>query len=92
MFRGNILEARLYDRALTGEELQSSSDRQTFISRESILQSLSPSLRTELEEQQEKAAQLTARLDRLPPSENPREVWTRLSHALFNLKEFIFIE
>ena len=92
MFRGNILEARLYDRALTGEELQSSSDRQTFVSHESILQSLTPSLRTELQEQQEKAAQLTARLNRLPPGENPREVWTRLSHALFNLKEFIFIE
>lgn len=92
MFRGNILEARLYDRALTAEELQSSSDRQTFVSHESILQSLTPSLRTELQEQQEKAAQLTARLNRLPPGENPREVWTRLSHALFNLKEFIFIE
>ncbi|MCH2181130.1 MAG: DUF1553 domain-containing protein [Mariniblastus sp.] len=92
MFRGNLLEARLYGRALTAEELQASAEDQVFVSREAILQSLEPGLRSSLLEKETRVAQLTEQLNEVPKNTGESEVWTRLAHALFNLKEFIFIE
>lgn len=92
MFRGNLLEARLYDRALTGEEIKSSSQRQMFVSRDMISEALSPEKLADLEQYEAEVAQLTVRLDDLPPAISSDEIWSRLAHSLFNLKEFIFIQ
>ena len=92
MFRGQLLEARLYDRALTAEEVQASAENQVFVSREAILQSLTADTRMDLVEKEANVLQLTEQIDGLPKPADESEAWTRLAHALFNLKEFIFIE
>ena len=92
MFRGQLLEARLYDRALTAEEVQASAENQVFVSREAILQSLTADTRKDLVEREANVLQLTEQIDGLPKPADESEAWTRLAHALFNLKEFIFIE
>ncbi|MCB1235345.1 MAG: DUF1553 domain-containing protein [Verrucomicrobiae bacterium] len=94
--RGNILEARLYDRALEpGEVRAAATGDSRFVSEHEVLDSLTDSQRAEKDRLETEAADLRRRLETLrgEAEVSPPEVrkWEDLAHALFNLKEFIYV-
>jgi hypothetical protein len=89
---GRIYRARLYDRALTPEEVAASAaDEVDFVSAAERVAALNESERNEtrrLEAQVARGEQDLAAAQRKAGSPNE---WASLGHALFNLKEFIYI-
>ena len=91
MLDGIIVEARLYDRALTPQEIAASASGQVFVSRDDILATLSNDQKLEVQQLKLRRDAMQKQLQALGDEPDEREVWTRLAHALFNLKEFIYI-
>ena len=90
--RGQVFAARLYDRALTAEEIMVSSSGGTYVSEEMLLEALSEDQRDELTRLREQLRSQQNRLDEVPKHHEPHEAWARLAHAIFNLKEFIYLK
>ncbi|MCB1088907.1 MAG: LamG domain-containing protein, partial [Verrucomicrobiae bacterium] len=94
--RGRIFEARLYDRALSPEEVAATAggDR-VYVTEKEVLDSLTEGQRSEKIRLESEIASLTGELDSLRRlgSEVPPEQrrWQDLAHAIFNLKEFIYL-
>lgn len=95
--RGRLLNARLYDRALSPEEVRAASgDTAAYVTEEAVVAALEPSQRAEksrLEAAVAAADSELADLRRLGndiPLEQRR--WRDLAHAVFNLKEFIYLK
>ncbi len=92
---GRILEARLYDRALTPEEVAAAARKESnFISQRDLLAALTTAERTAWQrtsEEVEKRKAHVARLRELAPKAGSEEVWTDLALAIFNTKEFIYV-
>ncbi len=91
MLKGKIFEARLYDRALSAEEVNASSSGLPFVSGRDVLDSLSDVGRQEVAQLRSELEQQRAELRRLGPEIDEEEVWTRIAHAIFNMKEFIYV-
>jgi Protein of unknown function (DUF1553)/Protein of unknown function (DUF1549)/Planctomycete cytochrome C/Concanavalin A-like lectin/glucanases superfamily len=96
MLSGSILRARLYDRALTAEEVQrSAKGKLTAFLEKRILEKLSNSQRAKLELDRQELARLERQWAERRPAvdladENP--MWTDLARALFTFKEFLFVK
>jgi len=96
MLSGRILEAALYDRALMPDEISAaaSGDR-TFVSDRDIENTLSQQQKAQKAELENTIATLESRAasfhknDTALPVEQRR--WQDLAHAIFNLKEFIYL-
>ncbi|MFT5290222.1 MAG: hypothetical protein ACI82F_002294, partial [Planctomycetota bacterium] len=91
MFRGRILEVRLHDRALSTEELASSSAGSPYVSQRAVLAALAEPERLRVDELERERAQLRTELEELGEPQETGEAWTRVAHVLFNLKEFIYV-
>ncbi|MCS1409800.1 MAG: hypothetical protein M2R45_02986 [Verrucomicrobia subdivision 3 bacterium] len=93
--KGRILEARLYDRALTAKEVATTAAKQTdFIAQSDLLAALSEEERAQWKkwtrEKETQEASL-ARLEEIAPPAGKEEVWADLALAIFNTKEFIYV-
>jgi hypothetical protein len=93
---GRIYRARLYDRALTPEEIgQTSRIEATTVSEADILAALSDEQRLRLTSLQTQRDQLSQHLatsrDRLSADTPQVQAWTSLAQSLINLKEFIYL-
>jgi len=96
MLSGRIFRARLYDRALTGEEVAASSASGGFyITEAQLIAALSPAEREQVESARQQITELEAQIESLgplPESLDERAVWSDLARALFSFKEFIYIK
>lgn len=94
---GRIFRARLYDRALTAEEIAHTSRIETSsISEADILAALKPAEREQLEGLRAKRDELGRELEAargVAKESNPElQAWTSLAQSLINLKEFIYLQ
>lgn len=92
---GRILSARLYDCALSPEEVAADyRSSPAAISRTEILAALSPSERAMAVRHEQNVAALEAEIDALGPMPQDTETqraWSELARALFNFKEFLYV-
>jgi hypothetical protein len=96
MLAGRILQARLYDRALSAEEIQASSDAAGhYVSEAKVLAALEPDSRRQFEEHRASIQELDAELNQLSrgkPSVDEQAAWKELARAMFCFKEFIYVK
>ena len=89
---GRIYQARLYDRALTAQEIEASaSGNPNFVSQPDMLAAMTEGGRQELKNLQAELAQAEARLKTLDQTKGLSSEWADLAHAILNLKEFIYV-
>jgi hypothetical protein len=92
LLRGRIHEARLYRRALTDEEVAASARANgDFVSEQEQLAAMQPAERELYKRLRSDLGQLESRLKDMEEREGLSSKWADLAHALFNLKEFIYI-
>lgn len=94
--RGRIYRARLYDRALTPEEIaQTSHVESNTISESDLLAALTESRRQQLNDLQSQRDAMNATLEAArtaTSTDDPKvQAWTSLAQSLINLKEFIYL-
>ncbi|MCB1278618.1 DUF1553 domain-containing protein [Prosthecobacter sp.] len=94
---GRIFRARLYDRALTAEEIAKTARiESSTITEADILATLTSDQRTQLKKLQDQRDQLTQALESAltkTSSDTPElQAWTSLAQSLINLKEFIYLK
>ena len=96
MLAGRILRAQLYDRALTADEIQATSQSAPyFVSESQVLAELTPSDREQVNQRRSRLRELEAELESLgtiPESLNDKAIWTDLAHAMFIFQEFIYLK
>ena len=92
LFKGRIARAVLYDRALTPEELRASaSGDPNYVSPSVRLAAMTAREREEQTRWRDERSQVQERLQALDSQDaNPSE-WADLAHAMFNLKEFLYL-
>ena len=92
---GRILQAQLYDRALTDEEVQATSRALgTFVAEADVLAALSWAERQRVEQHRAAVVAAEARvpeLGPLPSGTAAQAAWKDLARALFCFKEFIYV-
>jgi len=89
---GKIFQARLYDRALSPEEIKALANfKPDTITENDIVQAMTPKERTELNGLKKDLTRMEERMKLLNEHPGLSSEWADLSLALFNLKEFIFI-
>ncbi|QEF99013.1 Planctomycete cytochrome C [Stieleria maiorica] len=94
LLSGTILEARLYDHALSAEQIAASAEHSaSFVSEELLLKQLTEVERTEMQRDRASLAELTRRLKSIPQSKFDAEgqAWSELARALLSFKEFIYV-
>lgn len=92
MLSGMLHSAKLYDRALSSEEVEKLADHQgSFYAPEVVIAALNPVERSQLEAIQEKLLDIEQQFNELGPARHPEQAWGELAHALMNLKEFLYI-
>ncbi|MSU51322.1 MAG: DUF1553 domain-containing protein [Opitutus sp.] len=92
MLAGKIRSARLYDRALTAAEIAASAGSDaSFVAKSEQIAALNEGERAERERLESELADATKRLKAMQKTEGLASAWADLGHAIFNLKEFIFV-
>ncbi|MCA9079340.1 MAG: DUF1553 domain-containing protein [Planctomycetaceae bacterium] len=93
--KGRITQARLYDRALTSDEVAASaSGDPRYISPSQLAAAMTPDELAERERLQRQALSLQAQLagySEADRSDDPNRAWQDLAMALINFKEFLYI-
>ena len=95
LLKGRILEARLYDRALSADEVAAVAAVKTdFISKRNLLSVMTEEERENEGRWERRLAVIEAELaevESLAPKNGESEVWTDLALSIFNMKEFIYV-
>ncbi|MFG0294635.1 MAG: LamG-like jellyroll fold domain-containing protein, partial [Maioricimonas sp. JB045] len=95
LLSGRILQARLYDRALSAEELQATFlDDPAYVSESQILAALTDGQRESLQQHRRQIALLTGQVEALgplPDAFDEQAHFAELARALFTFKEFIYV-
>jgi hypothetical protein len=92
LLKGRILEARLYDRPLTADEIaRSATQSGAFIPEKVWVAALPEHEQAEHAGLRQKESLLRDNLESLGAPGRPVDEWADLAHALFNLKEFIYV-
>ena len=91
LFKGRIRDASVFDYALSADQVAALALGTTIVNDAEVVQSLGESQRAQYEVLRKESASLRERLVELTPSPHPSDAWTRLAHAMFNLKEFIYL-
>lgn len=94
MLAGQILAAQIYDRALSAEEIAlSSGSAEYFVSERNILDAMDEDTRSQVGALKASLQQIETQIEALGPLPDASEsgVWSELAHAMFMLKEFIYI-
>jgi hypothetical protein len=90
---GRIFRARLYDRALTPEEVtQTARIESTTPTEADILAALSNDQHAQLTRLQSQRDQIANSPPPAPPPNPKLQAWTSLAQSLINLKEFIYLQ
>ena len=89
--RGRVLEARLYDRALTAAEVYASASGTPFVSQQQLLDALTDTARAQATQLGRDIAAAEARLREADDASIDHDPWTLAAHAIFNLKEFLYL-
>jgi len=93
--RGKIFEARLYDRALEAGEIKAlasgESARGPIVGHKQVRAALSESQRQRVEAIEARRSKLDAQLEELKKTAGMESPWAGLAHAVFNLKEFVYL-
>lgn len=96
MLAGRILQASLYDRALSAEEVAASAGRNSgFVSQRELLAALPAADREKVRAAEMQIEALQSQLQQLgpvPAADDPATLWTELARAFFNFKEFIYLK
>ena len=89
---GQIFKARIYDRALTPQEIEASSAGDlNYVSTVDRLAAMSEAERAEFTRRETDAVECEHQLAEAKRTRGLPTEWASLGHALFNLKEFIYI-
>jgi hypothetical protein len=91
LFRGTVLRAAVHGHAFSAEDALAAFEGRAPVLREDLIAALSPAEQTQLLDAEDRLAKGRAALDALGPPSGRDEPWTRVAHALFNLKEFIHV-
>ncbi len=91
VWKGKILEARLYDRALSSDEVRAAAGGAPVVNSEQVLASLSPVAREEVAAARAKAGGLREEGAALGESGGADAVWNDLAQSILNLKEFLHV-
>ncbi len=92
LLKGNITRARLYDRALSEAEVAASfSDDPNFVSAEAQWAALTPEEQAQMRDWRKTVQRLEQEMKDLTATPGLSSPAANLAHALFNLKEFIYI-
>jgi hypothetical protein len=90
--RGQILQARLYDRALTGDEAYASfTGDPNFVSFADVLAALTSGERAEFDRLKSALIAAKENLETMNRQRGLANEWGDLAHAIFNLKEFVYV-
>ena len=92
LLHGKIFSAQLYDRALSTEEIAAVAKQQAFVRDVEVLAELSDEEVTRVKQQREVLKQREQQRDALGAPIDDAAKWTRVAHALFNLKEFVYLQ
>ena len=96
MLGGKILRAQLYDRALSADEVQATSQSAPyFVSESQVLAELTAVDREQVAQGRGRLKELAAEVESLgtiPEVINDKTVWTDLAHAMFTFQEFIYLK
>ncbi len=92
LLTGRILDAKLYNRALTEVEAAAAAGVKLTVTEQDVREALDGSARQRLGILDASLKQAQADLDAFGDPAADHQVWTDLAHALFNLKEFIFLQ
>ena len=96
MLGGKILRAQLYDRALSADEIQATSQSAPyFVSESQVLAALTPADREQIAQNRSRVRAIEAELESLgtiPESLTDKAVWTDLAHAMFTFQESIYLK
>ncbi len=92
LLRGRILEARLYGRALSAQEILASfQGGPVVVSQSEIVNALDEKQRQQLAVLQKERTRLQAELNKLEPKRTDVDAWADLIQAVFNFKEFLYL-
>ena len=95
MFHGRIDRAKLYDRALSDEEIAASFSRSgTYVSRQQVLEALSDEQRATLAALTASDSQIRKQLTQagpVPKAPGNQQAWIDLVKTMLTLKEFIYV-
>ncbi len=96
MLAGRIVRAQLYDRALTADEIQATSQSAPyFVSEAQVLAELTAADREQIDQSQKRIRSLETEIETfgvIPDALNDKAVWTDLAHAMFTFQEFIYVK
>jgi hypothetical protein len=92
MLSAVIIEARLYDRALSAEQVQASATQRRIVSQSAALAALAQPLRDKHSAYRRQQAKLAQELEALGPLVTDDQAWTQVVHAIMNLKEFLYLQ
>lgn len=91
MLTGRIFEVRVYDRALGPDEIAASFGGQPVVSLNEIVNRLDSKEKSDLDRLRELIDDRQAKLKQLNSVVGPTDALARVAHAIFNLKEFIYL-
>lgn len=94
MLSGTILQARLYNEALSSQQVAvSASGSGTFVSEERLLEFLTENQRQELAQHREQILKLTTERNSIPESKlgDEMQAWSELARAMFSFQEFMYV-
>ena len=94
MLKGKIYQARLYDRALTAEEISLSAGTvRTTVTEREVIDALSGAQRSELDSLDRLISSTESTLTKVhrESGKGPRDPWQAVALSVLNLKEFIYI-
>ena len=97
LFRGRLLRARVYDRALSADEVDASyrGDRR-FVSQSQIVAAMTDGQQQTFERLREELAEVPRRRGAFAAPAGyrgrPQRLWRDFAQCLFNLKEFIYLK
>ena len=93
LLKGRILEARLYFKALSDEEvLASASSDMEYITEKEMVEKLSETDREKLAYFRREIKQVKEEMKPFKSGINEKQAWNDLAHALFNLKKLIYFD
>lgn len=91
MLRGKVFDVRLHNRALSKDEIAASFAGQPVISQSDAIAQLSDEQKNQVEQLKKSIEQTNAELQGLKETKSSLEPLARVAHAIFNLKEFIYV-
>ncbi|MEC7582817.1 MAG: DUF1553 domain-containing protein [Planctomycetota bacterium] len=92
LLRGVVYEARLHLRALSSDEVAASAAGGAFVAHRDVIAALDNQAKQRVSALEDAIADGRAELEQMGEAAHPDESWARVAHALFNLKEFLYIQ